>query len=242
MEKFGVGTIYTTNEGYKIEVIKKLEKRRRRVRFESGYEVSVDASGIFRGSVANPYHPSVYGVGYLGVGRYKSRVRKKEVQEYRIWSCMIQRCYDKKQYKRCPSYKGAVVCSEWHNFQNFAKWYEENHPKIEGIKFELDKDLLQGEKEEKLYSPKTCVFLPRGINNFLGNKQSNNTSGYIGVSWRKSDKVWVASLSKAYLGRYSTLEEASQAYQYARNIEAEKAKNYLRSLNYLSEDIIQLIK
>ena len=150
-EKFGVGTKHTTSEGCEIEIVGKINVLRRRVRFENGYEVGVKYSNVGTGSIKNPYHPSVYCVGYYGVGDYNARINGKIAPEYDVWRSMIQRCYDKKTQEKHPTYKGVVVCEKWHNFQIFAQWYNENCPRIEGVKLQLDKDLLQQEEDNKIY-------------------------------------------------------------------------------------------
>lgn len=57
--------------------------------------------------------------------------------------------------------------------------------------------------------------VPLTINRINSDMMKNNTSGVIGVTWDKSRKKWKSSLnidSKCYnLGRFDTLEEASQA-------------------------------
>lgn len=247
-EKYGIGKRFVTNEGYEIEIIEKMKQGKRRVRFKNGYEIICERTNIGLGHIRNPYHPSVYGVGYLGVGDYKSNAEGRNAAEYEVWNKMLQRCYSEKYQKRHPTYIGTTVCNEWLNFQNFAKWYNENYPKIESINFQLDKDLLQGNVENKIYSPETCVFLPKSVNSFLANKKSDNSSGCPGVSWHKTGKKWGASINlfgerkQKHLGIYSDIELASKSYQCARELEAEKVKDYLRSLNYLPENIIQLIK
>lgn len=248
-EKYGIGKRFTTNEGYEVEIVEKLENAKRRIKFENGYEIEVFVYPIRIGAIKNPYHPSSRGVGYLGVGEYKADINGKRTLEYSTWTSMLNRCYDEKYQEKCPTYKSVAVCKEWMNFQNFAKWYEDNYPKIEDIKFHLDKDLLQENIKNKIYSPDTCTFLPHNVNLFLDNKQSNNTSGYIGVSWFKRDKKWEAQINlfgeerkQKHLGLFTTPEQASESYQEARGIESEKVKNYLRSLNYLSEEVINLIK
>lgn len=247
-EKYGIGTKHTTNEGCLVEIVEKLEYPMRKVRFENGYEVDTSYSNIRYGKIKNPYHPSVCGVGYLGVGEYNTKIDGKRTPEYAVWQSMFHRCYDEKYQERQPTYRGVVVCQEWHNFQTFSKWYEENFPEIEGIKFQLDKDLLQENIKNKLYSPETCIFLPEKINTFLTNRQSDNTSGFVGVCWHKIGKKWHAQISlfgkrkQKHLGLFVNPEEASLAYQQARKVEAEKVKSYLRGLNYLPEEIIQLIK
>ena len=81
----------------------------------------------------------------------------------------------------------------------------------------------------------------------MTNLKSTNTSGHVGVVWHKRDCIWESSICSfkygkdIYLGRFNDLRQASLTYKKARAEQAEHAKDYLRSLNYLSEDIIQLI-
>ena len=247
-EKYGVGKRFITGEGYEIEIVEKLEKDKRKVRLESGHEIDVCIANIYSGTIKNPYHPSVYGVGYIGLGDYRTSINKKHTPEYLSWYSMLCRCYDDKLQEKYPTYKGVTICEEWLNFQNFAKWYTENLPKVEGVKFQLDKDLLQHRVENKIYSPSTCVFLPHNVNSFLTNKKSDNTSGCTGVSWDKARKKWTSQINLfgenkiKNIGFFPTPRLASEAYQQARLEQAEVAKDYLRSLNYLPEHIIQLIK
>ena len=93
------------------------------------------------------------------------------------------------------------------------------------------------------------MFLPISINAFLTNNQPrHNTSGYTGVSINKYG-TWRAQINDFETGKYivikwncETKEEAYELYKEYRAKNAEKVKDYLRSLNYLPEEIIQLIK
>ena len=189
-----------------------------------------------------------YGVGYCGVGEHSVRINGIKTKEYNCWRSMLERCYDKKCQEKHTSYVRTTVCEEWFNFQNFAQFYNNNYPEIENKKIHLDKDLLQQEIENKVYSPETCIFLPSNVNSFLANNKSDNISGRVGVSWHKNSKKWMSQIAcfgdgkSAYLGIFTDIQEASLAYQKARAEQAEKAKQYLRDLNYLPEEIIQLVK
>lgn len=44
------------------------------------------------------------------------------------------------------------------------------------------------------------------------------------------------------IGRYDTQEEAHQAYKEFKLQQDSKARDYLRNLNYLPEEIIQLVR
>lgn len=82
---------------------------------------------------------------------------------YRTWKNMLRGCYSKTKANslRNKSYLSCIVCSEWLIFSNFKYWMEQQE--WEG-KY-LDKDLTY--LGSNLYSPETCCFISREINNFL---------------------------------------------------------------------------
>lgn len=104
-----------------------------------------------------------YGIGYMGDGKYKSKdENKKKTKAYNTWNHMLQRCYDPYYLNEHPTYIDCYVCEEWHNFQNFAKWFYENYYECNDEQMQLDKDILI--KGNKIYSPNTCVLVPKRIN------------------------------------------------------------------------------
>ena len=134
---------------------------------------------------------------------------------YKSWGSALQRSYDDKLHKKYPTYIGCSVNSEWHNFQNFAKWYEENwKPHMEG--WHLDKDVLI--KGNKTYSPENCCFVPLEINKLLTKRQSCRGELPLGVSRRNGRfdaKIRVEN-KLIHLGMFNTPEEAFQAYKIAK--------------------------
>ena len=112
-----------------------------------------------KGNIKCPYEKRYYGVGYLGEGKYKMSENRKLTKCYKAWYHMLQRCYDHKLHERYPTYKDCKVSEEWHNFQNFGKWFDDNYYEIEGETMTLDKDILT--KHNKIYSPETCIFVPQ---------------------------------------------------------------------------------
>lgn len=128
---------------------------------ETGYETVTSSSNILTGRVKDPMHPSIFGVGFFGVGdyRFSKGDRGKIVRlAYSKWSSMLRRCYGKDVEIKFPTYKGCTVSSSWHNFQNFAKWFDDNY-KNDGISYDLDKDIkVKGNKE---YGPDTCMLVTR---------------------------------------------------------------------------------
>ena len=46
------------------------------------------------GKIKCPYERSVYGIGYIGEGEYKTKENGKPTRVYETWKSMLQRCYD----------------------------------------------------------------------------------------------------------------------------------------------------
>lgn len=237
-----VGQIYETNSFGKLTVIEYINSKNVKVEFlDTYYKTTTQAVNVQKGSVKDYLKPSVYNVGFTGNGEYSSKTHQKF---YKIWHKMFERSYDSKRHERQPNYIGTTVCKEWHNFQNFAKWLEENY--IEG--FHLDKDLLQENVGNKVYSPDTCVFLPQQINSFITNIQSNNTSGFTGVFFSKHKRRYTAQtycfVTKKHLclGYFVDKEEASKAYMKARKKQTELIKQYMRDLGHWKEEVIQKLR
>ena len=161
-------------------------------------------------NIKNNYKPLVFGVGYFGEGKYSAKEHRKI---YQTWLSMMQRCYSEELKKIRPTYIGCTVTNEWHNFQVFAKWFNENY--IDG--FHLDKDLtILG---NKMYSPDTCRFIPFEINSLLTDSGFSRGKLPIGVSLHKTGK-YQSSISnnnkKVYLGLFDNIEEAYEVYKKAK--------------------------
>jgi hypothetical protein len=120
---------------------------------DTGYKTSTQADNIRRGIVKDYMMPVVFGVGFMGDGKYKSRVNKEKTEAYKAWMRMLGRTYSSSYKEKFPTYKGVTTCDLWHNFQNFAAWFDLNY--IEG--FHLDKDIKI--KGNKVYSPEACLFV-----------------------------------------------------------------------------------
>ena len=154
-----VGEIYETNNYGTLEVIEYVNSGMVRVRFiDTGYEKYTQAGNIHRGGVKDLLAPSVWSVGYLGMGPYRAYIDTEQTKVYTTWKGMLERCYSVKCQSKHPTYKGCTVVETWHNFQVFAEWFETHY--IEG--YELDKDtLVEG---NKVYGPDTCMFITRAEN------------------------------------------------------------------------------
>ena len=182
-----------------------------------------------KGNITNPCKPTVCGVGYIGLGPYKSRENGKITKEYEAWKNMLKRCYDSKLHEKYPTYIGCKVVEEGHNFQNFAAWYEDNYYEIEDQKICLDKDILI--KGNKIYGPDTCVFVPQNINLLFVKSNAIRGDLPIGVYYDKQRRKYAArckvNSQKRHIGYFDTLEEAFQAYkQFKENVIQSTADEY----------------
>jgi hypothetical protein len=82
-------------------------------------------------------------------------------------------------------------------------------------------DHIFGVKHDNRINQLRCVSLAVNQQNLRG-PRTNNTSGFLGVSWHKGTKRWVAQMWVAgknrTLGYFSTAEDASAAYLSAKRI------------------------
>ena len=149
---------------------------------------------------------NVYGVG---INDYCGTVVNggKVLTSYKVWDAMLNRCYSKKHHIKHPSYIDCTVCDEWLYFSNFKKWFDENY--VEG--YHLDKDILV--KGNRVYSPDTCCFVPREINNVIENVKSKRGNTPMGVFERFGKFLSYVRVNgkRIYLGTFGTIEQAFEA-------------------------------
>lgn len=138
----------------------------------------------------------------LGVSFIDYNIRTKEdFYIYSRWSAILQRCYKPFGESTKCNYSNCEMCEEWKYFPNFKKWFIDNN--IEG--WEIDKDVLF--KGNKIYSPDTCCFLPKEVNNFFTIKERTKKENLpIGVFKQgkrffvinKGDKTFFDSKDEAF--------------------------------------------
>lgn len=171
-----------------------------------------------KGEISCIYEKRTYGVGYTGKGKYKPRENGKITKCYKVWQNMLQRCYDDKLKEKYPTYNGCEVCESWHNFQNFAHWYENNYYEIPNEIMCLDKDILS--KGNKVYSPETCVFVSKNINSLFVKCNKSRGDLPIGIYYNKQKGKYISHCNfgdgQKYLGSFNTPEEAFNTYKTAK--------------------------
>ena len=200
------------------------------IMFEDGVEIPTTYNTFIEGKTKHPNTPTLYGVGYIGVGSYKPTENGRHTKAYQIWVSMMGRAYNPAIKDELPTYENVVVCEEWHNFQNFAKWYEENYYEVDGQRMEVDKDILSKSKglPAKIYSPETCLIVPRCINLIFTESFKDNGLPK-GVNYIKETNKYQSSVTvfngktKRRRKRFSSKEEAHQWY-------LKEKKKYLKEI------------
>lgn len=219
------GEVSKNTFGTEMKIVKYNNNRSIIIEFQDEHKVrkEVQYHNFKDGNVTNPYDKTVYGVGYLGEGEYKCGAKNSKV--YNVWCNMLTRCYNEKLWEKGKhlTYKNVFVCDEWHNFQNFAKWWIEQLKLYKDIKeeeFDLDKDILI--KHNKLYSPQNCIPSPKRINTLFVKNDINRGKYPIGVTKSKYNTYMARcdavpnekyNKNQIFLGYFNTSEEAFYAYK-----------------------------
>ena len=165
-----------------------------------------------RGLIYCPYEPRVFGIGYHGEGPY---IAKDDGKAYATWYDMLKRCYNENIRDKYPTYEDCYVCDEWLNFQNFAEWHYNNYYELDGERVDLEKDILY--KNNNLYSPETCLYVPHRINSLFVRRNSMRGDLPIGVQ-KKRYGFGISCSGVVNDKLFSTAEEAF--YEYKENKES----------------------
>jgi hypothetical protein len=154
----------------------------------------------------------VYKKPLFGVG-VNDLLLHNNTKVYNVWKDMLRRCYDTKNHHKNITYKDCKVCDEWLTLSNFKAWFDENYQES----YELDKDIII--KNNKIYSPDSCCFVPKEINTLLTNRRNKRGKYYIGVT--KNCNKYVSTVSicgkKHIIGYYSDEYTAFIAYKSAKD-------------------------
>ncbi len=187
------------------------------VEFSDGYRKITYVNSLRDGAVQNPNTPTVYGVGFIAENEFSHNPDRTITREYSLWSGMMTRCYNPKYHEKKPTYKDVTVCDEWLHFTNFKTWLHSQHEFYkEG--WQIDKDILK--KNNKVYCPSLCVFVPPEVNSQLTKANSRRGDYPIGVSWDKNKNTFMACYraegKTRHIGYFSTPEKAFYAYKEAK--------------------------
>ena len=150
-------------------------------------------------------------------------------QRYNLKNNMKTRCYNTNYHKVRPDYKDCTICDEWlDDKKSFYEWVDHNFYEIEGEPtVELDKDILV--PGNKVYSPDTCIFVPKRINDLFVHIHGRKKNGLpTGVTYSKKTGKYQAAVRESCkdtdskdedkkktvrLGFFDTIEEAYEVYK-----------------------------
>lgn len=196
------------------------------------YTTTVRKDQIVKGTVMYPYGKNSLGE-YVGEGIWKASTQN---HFYRKWKAMILRCKNTQWQEQHPSYLGVDVCDEWMCLQRFCDWVDaQEYAEVEGISWELDKDLLGN---GKLYSPETCCLLPKEVNLFLARINEDFTPR------RTESGSWAVYCSDGvnkdnrYVGAYPSYEQAYDIWKAKKN---ERLFALVDKYNFLPEHILDAL-
>ena len=221
-----LGEINTNNFNTLMKIINYNSANDIRVKFldEHGYETDTTYSNFAIGKISNPYDKRIHGVGYLGEGKYYTDKTELEFKTYCAWRKMLERCYSERFRYLNLAYIGCTVCKEWHCYQNFAEWYISNYNEVGTERMHIDKDIMV--KDNKIYSPDTCLIVPQRINMIFMTKTRENDADLPNTICRCVNGFKTAYAGKS-LGVYKTLEEAINKHDTVKRIHIkEVAKEY----------------
>lgn len=209
MKPFKVGDIVKTNNFGKCVVTSCDKHDKIGLRFlDTGYETITNAGSLRRKMVQDPYVRTIYGIGYLGTGKYTP---KEHFTVYGRFCNLFQRCYGIAYQRMEPTYIGCKVHSSFHSFQDFCDWfYNQYGSELKDI--QVDKDLYS--KGNRIYSSKRCILLPRVLNLAIRDWDG------IGISIRdKGQKKWCG----AFRGQAKVFMFESEAIKWR----AERQREYV---------------
>lgn len=233
-----VGERNKNRRGTEMILIEYIRKDNIIVEFQDEHKCKIKTSyqSFKLGCVNNPYDKILFGIGYIGEGKYNYTYDRKI---YNTWYNMILRCYDPYSLNnRNITYRDCIVDKRFHCLQDFGKWFEENYYSIPNEIMCIDKDILF--KGNKIYSPDTCVIVPQTINSLIVKScvtKKNNLP--IGVYYDKERNKYKASCCTLKnnkrkiinIGCYDDPVEAFNAYKTFKEkyikIVADKYKEYL---------------
>lgn len=192
------------------------------VRFEdTGFETTVAMYSLQKGEVKDRLKPSFYGVGVVGEAFVKNDTM------YNTWMCMLNRCYGATHTKKNSPYKDCSVSENFKYYPYFKEWCNKQIG-FGNKRWALDKDILV--KGNKVYSEDTCCFVPMEINGLQFSSSIRGGDYPIGVSYDAKNDKYKAQMggkgaSKTFIGRYTTPEEAFQAYKQAKEAYIKEVAN-----------------
>ena len=133
-----------------------------------------------------------------GIGYFSNDKRYEfNNKAYGVWYHML------KLVKNDPD--NNAICEEWKDYNNFLEWYDKNYYSLDDEKMDLLKDIF--DRNNKLFSPDTCVFVPYRITRLLKGKPSK-TDLPVGVGKKKNSDMYYSTCSVIKHGKKTTFRHS----------------------------------
>lgn len=201
-----IGERFVSNEGYGFVIVEYNNNKDVLVEFQDEHKTRVHTtySACQQGNIKNPYNPSVYNHGYLGLmsdgTRPKVKVNGKDTREYKVWHSMIQRVYDPKYHEKHPTYKDCILEDCLHCYAYFLEFVIRDIPNYEywlthpNERVSLDKDIRGN--GNKIYSRDTIMFVSGSENakevvERCGNSFGSQPTKVYGINIKTGEKTKV---------------------------------------------------
>lgn len=226
--------------GFKMTIINYINCDNIIVEFDNGFVTKCQYGQFKKGNIKSPLDKTVLNIGCLGGNSIT--LTKEECAVYNIWKKIIERCYCDRFKLHHNTYKDCTVCDEWHNFRNFYSWYKDNYYSVEDEQMEIDKDLLV--KNNKIYSPNTCVILPSSLNCLIIKSDKARGDLPIGVYYKNENHKYVAQCNTTinnkrkniHIGYYDNYIDAFNGYKEFKEgyikLKAEEFKSFIPNKAY----------
>lgn len=209
--------VFKTNNYGTVVVTEYVNASKVHVKFvDTGYETVASIANVKLGNIKDRSAVSVHGVGIIG--DEPTKINRKHLKEYILWTAMLQRCYDSKFHSKRPTYKDCTVSENFRYYTYFKEWCS-NQIGFNNDGWSLEKDILI--KGNKIYSEHTACFVPREVNDLFTKSDKTRGNLPVGVCYCKSKRKFVGQISTGkgvqdYLGAFNTSEEAFLAYKKAK--------------------------
>lgn len=154
---------------------------------------------------------------------FNTTTNESYIQHYttsgKLWSQMKARCSQSYRWSvEKPTYRTCE--NRFRDFQEFAEWCNSTPGYLldeGGIRWALDKDILF--LGNKVYSPKTCAFVPHYINGLFVCCEKKTVLP-LGVNYRERFGKYVSQINilgkRTHLGHFNSPIEAHQTWQVAK--------------------------
>ena len=170
----------------------------------------------------------IFGVGINDVDYSVYDTKSEGGKRMIVWRCpyyvkwldILKQVYSEKYSKSNPLHGDITVCKDWLKFSVFRKWMESQS--VDKLNRMLNRQIMV--PGSQIFSPETCIFVPRGIHNIFCNnidqiictKNPTDRRDFKGVQYDPRKKLFKAFITtntkRVNLGYFNDEKEAHGTY------------------------------